>query len=423
MAFILEKPTETILCGLLCSPYSCSGIPFSNPKAAADVIDAERKNRVMEVLAESHLDAIACASPSAVLLLTGYWPVMGASVVVFTKEGEVHVVLPEDEVELAERTSRASLIPYRPSSLASLTFPIEALGNPLGLLMMTLRLCKAAIGIQVDQGMQPASYASSVQFRSSLVGLLQRLAPEASYRSCDSALEQMQARKTAKELEGIRRASDIAAAGFAHAAEAIEVGRREAETAADVQAAFQASTKAQGVERSYGFFFCMSGPNSATASAAYARTRQREIEAGDLVMIHANTCADGYWTDITRTYIAGTASHRQDTMRSAIFAARNAALVTIRPGVPARDVDRAARDVMRAHGFGDAFKHSTGHGVGFAAANANALPRIHPHSPDVLEEGMTFNVEPAAYFDGYGGMRHCDVVTVTSEGATVFTDF
>jgi Xaa-Pro aminopeptidase len=387
------------------------------------VIDVERKNRVIEVLAESHLDAVTCGSPSAVLLLTGYWPVMGASVVVFTDDGEVHVVLPEDEVELAGRTSAASFIPYRPSSLAALTSPIEALANPLRLLLTKLGLGKAAIGIEVDEGMQPFSYASCVHFRSSLADLLQHLAPEAHYESCDSALEQMEARKTAKELEAMRRASDIAAAGFEHAAEAIQVGRREAEVAAAVQAAFQTSTKAQGVERSYGFFFCMSGPNSATASAAYARTRQREIEAGDLVMIHANTCADGYWTDITRTYTAGATSHRQDTIRSAICEARKAALGTIRLGVPACDVDRAARDVMSAHGLGDAFKHSTGHGVGFAAANANALPRIHPHSPDVLEVGMTFNVEPAAYFDGYGGMRHCDMVTVTSEGATVFTDF
>ena len=389
-----------------------------------DVIDSERKDRVMEVLAQSHLDAIICSSPSAVLLLTGYWPVIGASVVVFTADGEVHVALPADEVDLAGRTSGASFIPYQPSTLAALTSPIEALANPLRLLLTKLELGKAAIGIEVDEGMQPFSYASCVHFRSSLADLLQQLAPEAHYESCDAALEQMEARKTAKELESIRRASDIAAAGFEHAAEAIQVGRREAEVAAAVQAAFQASTKTQGVERSYGFFFCMSGPNSATASAAYARTRQRQIEVADLVMIHANTCADGYWTDITRTYVAGVApSDRQAAMRSAIFEARKAALDAIRPGVPACDVDRAARDVMQAHGFGDAFKHSTGHGVGFAAANANALPRIHPHSPDVLEVGMTFNVEPAAYFDGYGGMRHCDVVAVTSESATVFTEF
>jgi Xaa-Pro aminopeptidase/Xaa-Pro dipeptidase len=96
-------------------------------------------------------------------------------------------------------------------------------------------------------------------------------------------------------------------------------------------------------------------------------------------------------------------------MRSAILEARKEALLAIRPGVAAREVDRAARDVMSAHGFGDAFKHSTGHGVGFATANANALPRIHPQSPDVLEGGMTFNVEPAAYLTATVA---CGIVTL-----------
>jgi Xaa-Pro aminopeptidase len=78
---------------------------------------------------------------------------------------------------------------------------------------------------------------------------------------------------------------------------------------------------------------------------------------------------------------------------------------------------------MQSRGYGQAFKHAAGHGVGFAAANANGRPRIHPLSPDVLEEGMTFNLEPAAYFDGYGGVRHCDVIAVTAQGASVITEF
>jgi Xaa-Pro aminopeptidase/Xaa-Pro dipeptidase len=177
------------------------------------------------------------------------------------------------------------------------------------------------------------------------------------------------------------------------------------------------------MERSYGFFYCMSGPNSAEAAAAYARTRQRRLEEGDLVLIHANTCGDGYWTDITRTYTVGEPPQRHIAIREAIAEARTAALHAVRPGVPACEVDRAARTVMERHGLGEAFKHSTGHGVGYAAANANGLPRIHPKSPDVLEENMTFNIEPAAYFDGYGGMRHCDVVAVTQDGVTVLTEF
>jgi Xaa-Pro aminopeptidase len=167
----------------------------------------------------------------------------------------------------------------------------------------------------------------------------------------------------------------------------------------------------------------MAGPNSAKAGAAFARSRQRVIEEGDLVMIHANTCADGYWTDLTRTYTAGQSSQRQRDMRTAICEARTAGLAAIRPGATGQQVDHAARSVMKAHGFGKAFKHAAGHGVGFAAANPNGRPRIHPLSPDVLEEGMTFNLEPAAYFDDYGGMRRCDLIAVTNDGARVMSDF
>ena len=88
-----------------------------------------------------------------------------------------------------------------------------------------------------------------------------------------------------------------------------------------------------------------------------------------------------------------------------------------RPPAPwrgAEDVDRAARDVIRRHGFGDdAFPHGTGHGVGFAAIDHTARPRLHPASDDVLQPGMVFNVEPAIYIEGYGGFRHCDMVVVT----------
>lgn len=114
---------------------------------------------------------------------------------------------------------------------------------------------------------------------------------------------------------------------------------------------------------------------------------------------------------------------RQQQMFDAVSAARQEALSAIRPGVKAADVDAAARDILKTRGFGPHFKHSTGHGVGFSAIDANAKPRLHPKSEDVLEVGMVFNVEPAIYFDGYGGMRHCDMVLVTDSGAEVLTAF
>jgi len=64
-----------------------------------------------------------------------------------------------------------------------------------------------------------------------------------------------------------------------------------------------------------------------------------------------------------------------------------------------------------------------GHGIGFAAISANARPRIHPASDEILETGMTFNIEPSIYIEGYGGARHCDMVAVTSNGMELLTDF
>jgi Xaa-Pro aminopeptidase len=386
-------------------------------------IDAERHKRTVAALAASLHDALICSSPTEVLLLTGYWPVMGSSIAIFTSSGDATVIVPEDEVELARKTSSAEVVPYKPAGLHTLESPLQLVKEPLRSVVTGLSLLKARIGIQLTQGVQPSSYAVSNQFRTSLLELLLEIQPHATYDGCDELLEGMKASKTERELEVMQAASRVAAAGFAEAGECLQPGLRETDVAAAAQAAFETTRDAAPFERSYGYFFCMSGPNSAKASAAFARTRQRVIEEGDLVMIHANTCADGYWTDLTRTYIAGEPSQRQRDMRTAICEARAAGLRSIRPGVGAQQVDHAVRVVMESHGLGRAFKHAAGHGVGFAAANPNGRPRIHPLSPDVLEAGMTFNLEPAAYFNDYGGMRHCDLIAVTEDGVRVMSDF
>ena len=87
----------------------------------------------------------------------------------------------------------------------------------------------------------------------------------------------------------------------------------------------------------------------------------------------------------------------------------------------AADVDDAARAVLSRAGFEKGFKHGLGHGVGFVAINHNAVPRLHPASDDLLEPGMIFNIEPAVYFEIYGGIRHCDVVLLTEKGPEVLT--
>jgi len=377
---------------------------------------------VVDAIRSSSLQALACCSPAGVLLLTGYWPVMAASLAVVSRDGSVCAIVPEDELELALSTSDADFISYQPHSLDRLTSTSQALAGPVRQLAAGLRLSCGQIGIDLDGDVQATSYQSTNHLRTILAPLLSRAFPGFAIVSADCMLDRLESVKTPLELDSLRHASRLASVAFSEAEQAIAAGRREDEVAADIEAVF-ARVALDGFQRGRGYFYCMSGPNSAKAAGAYARTRRRVIQDGDPVMIHANTVGDGFWTDITRTFIVGAASDQQLRMRNAIMEARRAALDAIVPGAPARSVDAAARDVLAKNGFGNEFKHSTGHGVGFAAANPDAMPRIQPHSPDILEVGMTFNIEPAIYVDGVGGMRHCDVVACTGSGAEVLTDF
>ena len=384
--------------------------------------DPRRRESVLRSIDRAGLHAIACFSPSNVLLLTGYWPVMGSSVALVTREGEAFVVLPEDEVELAEATSDATLIPYEVVTLERLTRPYEALAGPLRELAAKAPLQDGRLGSDLGDDVQASPYQSVNQFRGTTVPLLQHAYPGTSVVSADALLEDLKSVKTPVELKQIRHACSLAAAGFRAAPSSIVAGRREDEVAAEINAAFAREAN-DGFERGMGFFFCMSGPNAAKAAGAYARTRSRVLLAGDTVMIHANTAGDGFWTDVTRTYVVGAPTLAQKRMQDAIAEARAAALQAISPGVAASAVDAGAREVFTRRGFPTEFKHAVGHEVGYAATDPNAIPRLHPRSSDVLQAGMTFNIEPALYVDGVGGMRHCDVVACTESGAEVLTAF
>jgi hypothetical protein len=131
-------------------------------------IDSERHARTIASLTDSPYDVLICSSAAEILLLTGYWPVMGDSIAVVAFDGEINVIVPEDEVELAEKTTAAKVIPYKPAGLDTLLRPIELLRDPLGHLATSLSLSRATIGLQLDSGVQPSSYAVPHNFARAL---------------------------------------------------------------------------------------------------------------------------------------------------------------------------------------------------------------------------------------------------------------
>lgn len=377
----------------------------------------ERLDRVAAELRANHVDAVICGLPCNVLMLTGYWPVVGNSLAVVTSDRDLQLIAPSDEEDLARRAGVARITTFEAGSLSDMRTLREILGPLLQSVVRELGLENAVVAYESNGAFEPASYVSMHFFGDGIFEMLEDAFESGSLVAADDFLARLRAVLTPAELSNVSEACRIAADAFESGARAMAVGQTELEIA-DV---FHRGLSP--IRRSGGHVSCMSGPNSERASGAFAMSGARAIERGDFVLVHCNSWLEGFWTDITRTWTLGEPDAKRKLVQSAIAEARAAALDSIRPGVSASQVDLAARAVMKKHGFEAEFRHGTGHGVGYAAIDHNAQPRIHPKSPDVLETGMVFNVEPAAYSPEFGGARHCDMVAVTRGGFDLITDF
>ncbi len=387
-------------------------------------MDSERISRIQDGLQEAGLSALICSLPAHVLLLTGYWPVVGESLAICVRDGPTVLLIPEDEEELARTGFADSIFTFAPATLNEMTKVADAAQPRLADIFHQLTIASQPIGIESGSGSQAACYLAIHLFGRKLPAMLRKLLPSSQFACADELLGELSSVKTTLELDRIRQACAIAKNAFEAGAAKLRSGIIEPEAAQLFRAPLSTSeVSGREIQRRDGFAFCMSGPNSAKAYAAYARTRWRRLEPKDLVMIHCNSYADGFWTDITRTFTLQASANRQEKMYAAVFAARQAALETIKPGARAADVDTAARHVIQDHGLGQYLKHGTGHGVGFSPMSAYSIPQIHAQSSHVLQKGMTFNVEPAVYIENYGGVRHCDMVTVTETGYELLTEF
>lgn len=160
------------------------------------------------------------------------------------------------------------------------------------------------------------------------------------------------------------------------------------------------------------------GPNSALP---HGGTSERTLKADDLLLIDYGGMVEGYPADITRTFCLGEPAPEAQKIFDVVLAANEAATAAAGPDVPMRAVDKAARDVIEAAGYGQYFIHRTGHGLGLDIHEP--VPQIAAGVDDLLEPGMAFTIEPGVYVPGLGGVRIEDNVVVTDEGVDVLTSF
>ncbi len=225
-------------------------------------------------------------------------------------------------------------------------------------------------------------------------------------------VEPLRARKEEAEVLAMERSLDVAQKAFLALREELRPGMTEKE--ASDRLAFLIR---HGGAKKEAFDFCvLAGERAALPHGE--PVADRFLKAGESLLIDFGAFLDGYACDLTRMIYFGEPVAKSAEIHGIVREAQRKAIEAVKPGVPAKEIDRIARSHIEAAGYGAAFGHGLGHGVGL---EVHESPRISWMSEDVLQPGHVFTVEPGIYLPGDAGVRLEDMVVVTETGARVLS--
>lgn len=226
-----------------------------------------------------------------------------------------------------------------------------------------------------------------------------------------NVVENLRQIKDSREIKQICRAVKAAEDAFVEIRPMIRPGVKERDLALELE--YQ--MKRHGARKAAFDTIVASGPRSALP---HATATDRIIKDKELVVIDFGCQIDGYHSDMTRTFIIGKGKTQQKKIYNIVREAQQRSLALVREGITAQEVDGGARDFIESCGYGSAFGHGTGHGIGL---EVHENPRISKGNLTVLETGHIFTVEPGIYLKNIGGVRIEDMVTVTEDGCRILT--
>jgi Xaa-Pro aminopeptidase len=225
-------------------------------------------------------------------------------------------------------------------------------------------------------------------------------------------LQELREVKDEEEIEKIKTTCEIAKFGLEAGFNSLREGMAEAELASIIEAAiYSKGLGYKGIRRIRGFAFVMSGVNGSEAYLPFDISSNKKIKKGESVLIELNTYADGFWSDITRTWFLGKPEERLKNIFDAICEATEKATLEAKAGSRANEIDSVARSFLASRGIKEEFNHRLGHGIGF---RLHEPPSLHPYSSDIIKANSTFTIEPGAYGSDFG-IRIEDVVLASKD--------
>lgn len=219
--------------------------------------------------------------------------------------------------------------------------------------------------------------------------------------------------KTTKEIEKIEKACKIGDIGFKTIYDSIEDGMTGVELAAEAEYAMRKA----GAEGTSFPTIVATGERSAFP---HAKTSERKVVNGDIILVDIGARYDGYCSDLTRTFMFGKENQDKAKLINLVNDVQDFTVNKIERGMKCIEADKIARDlfIKKSQEWGSRFIHSLGHGVGI---DIHENPYLSPISQESIEENMVFTVEPGLYIPGLGGARTEDLVVMQKDGIKTLT--
>jgi Xaa-Pro aminopeptidase len=348
-----------------------------------------RFDRISRWLTEHDLDAVICALGQNFQYLFG----LGAH----PSERLVLAVIPKDQppkiiLPSFETGNFAKYTPMEPKDLIGW----EETANPFQMVKTLFEKTNLSGKNVVVSPQMPYSFFSRIQNQ----------VPSVNFHDGLSLFENLRMKKTEEELQCLRKASELSAQGIELGFENLREGITELELATIIRRFYTE----QGTDKEP-FVIVQFGENAADP---HAGPSLRTLRKGDIVLIDAGMTQNGYWGDITNTTFFGEPTEEFLKYYAIVEKANEAGVQAAKIGTSGADVDRAARSVIEASGYGEYFLSRTGHGIGL---DVHEAPYIISTNNRPLELNNVFTVEPGIYIAGKFGIRiEDDVIAQSATG-------
>lgn len=347
------------------------------------------------LLAQTELDGVVVNPSASLRFLTGLeFHLMERPVVLFVpKMGKPLLILPELELaKVSGMEDRLQICSFGddPSSWQA--------------------VFEKALSSYADKELRIGLEATSLRFLE--LNFLQKALPAANFVDASKLFAELRLYKDRDDLAKMRKAAEIAEKALIETLKTVKVGQTEKEIANELLVQLYR----KGSDQQLPFMpIVASGANTANP---HATPSDRKLKGNEFLLFDWGAGFEGYFSDITRTFIVGQPTEEMQTIAETVQRANHAAYANGKAGMTAGEVDKLARDEIEKSGYGSYFTHRTGHGLGMEAHEA---PFIFAGNPQILKKGMVFTIEPGVYLPEIGGVRIEDDVVVSADGLQSLT--